>query len=286
MGRMEPDSAAVAVEAVAAAHAERAPLLGLLPPALLPMALAGGLIASNELSGAPEALLAAAIAAILAGAWWILWRALTGAAWRATLTSLPGWTSGDPAPALPYTLPGSGSARASAALGRARHWARHVLIPAHGVALFAIALTIPGALVLAAALGAQTVVLTCILTLSALGVAASHRAGGTAPGLAAQLALVALPFLLGHAALRPLPIGPAGVITLACALGLALACGKNRVAQNIGYGALILTLLTARHTVGAYVIAMLWLPLALLPGFKSSRGWLAVTILTAAIALA
>ena len=279
---MESESAAAA----AAPLAQRAGLAGHLPPALLLMARAGGLIASNELSGAPEALLAAAIAAILAGAWWTVWRALTGAAWRATLTSLPGWTNGDPAPALPYTLPGTGSARASAALGRARHWAMHMLIPAHGIALFAIALAIPVALVLAAALGAQAVALTCVLTLGALGVAARHRAGDTAPGLAAQLALVALPFLLGHAALHPLPIGPSGVITLACALALALACGKNRVAQNIGYGALILTLLTARHTVGAYVIAMLWLPLALLPGFKSSHGWLAVTILTSAIALA
>jgi hypothetical protein len=279
------------------AHAPEAPVtntttagvaagIAALPPLMLAAALLGGIIAAAQFDGSRDSLLIVAIAALVSGAWWVLWRGMAETDWAAVFATWRTWEAGGPIPALPYTAPGSLSDKTSVRLGHFRHWLRHELLPAQAANLFALACALAVAVVMGAALGAQALALTlaaCVLIQAALLIYRGH--GVPRSSALANLVLVTLPFLLGFAVLRPLTLDAASGSAAAVGLCAALFAARARGPQHIGYGAVLLLLLGMRHTVGALIIGVLWLPLLLLPGLRTGRWWPVLALLASAIAL-
>jgi hypothetical protein len=258
---------------------------GQFPPLTLPVALLGGMIASARADGSRDSLLIGAIALMVAGAWWVIWRVAADTRWTEVTASWRTWQAGDSLPTLPYTEPGSPSARVSAKLGRFQHWLEHELFPTHGSALFAALCALAVAGVMSAALGSQALLLT-LLFLAATQLAVYLNGGtGNNNRLLFNIAMISLPFLLGVVVYRPLPSMMAALPALLFAIGAALAGLRARVWQTAGFGEIVLLLLVNRHTVGAFVIAVLWLPVLMLPGFRAPRWWPPLVVLIGAIAL-
>jgi hypothetical protein len=111
-------------------------------------------------------------------------------------------------------------------------------------------------------------------------VAILSRGDGRSNDTLEQIGVVALPMLLGYSVFQPItPI-------IACvAFGLSLVATKNARLRNIGFGVTLLVLMFMRHTLGAFVIAVLGLPHLVLPGFRSNRWWLVGAMLAAGFAL-
>lgn len=257
-----------------------------LPPLMLLAALLGGIIAAAQFDGSRDSLLIVAIAALVSGAWWVLWRGLAETDWAAIFGTWRTWEAGSPISSLPYTAPGSLSDKTSIRLGHFRHWLRHELLPTHAASLFALACALAVALVMGAALGAQALALTlatCVLIQAALLIYRGH--GVPRSSALANLALVTLPFLLGFAVLRPLTFDTASGSAVAVGLCAALFAARVRGLQHVGYGAVLLLLLGMRHTVGALIVGVLWLPVLLLPGLRTGRWWSVLALLASAIAL-
>lgn len=260
--------------------------LAALPPLMLPAALLSGIIASAQFDGTRDSLLIAAIATLVCGAWWVLWRGAAETDWAAIFASWRTWEAGKPIAALPYTTAGSLSDKTSTRLGHFRHWLRHELLPTHAASLFALACALAVAVIMGAALGAQALALTltfCVLCQAALLI---YRGRGVPRSSAlANLTLVTLPFLLGVAVLRPFAMDAISGTAVAVGLCAALFTARTRGLQHVGYGAVLLLLLGMRHTVGALIIGVLWLPVLLLPGLRTGRWWPVMALLASAIAL-
>jgi hypothetical protein len=229
--------------------------------------------------------LIAAIATLVVGAWWVIWRVLADTPWAAKTASWHGWRVGKALPNPPYTEPGSPAEYVSIKLGYLRHWLTHELLPVYGGALFAGFCAVLVALVMSAALGSQTLLLS-LLFLAATQLAVYLSGGsGNNNRLIFNITMIALPFLLAHAAFRPLATDPGSLNALALAGLAAVIALRARLWQTAGFGALVLLLLFSRHTVGAFVVATLWLPVLLLPGFRAPRWWPLVVVSVAAFAL-
>jgi hypothetical protein len=258
---------------------------GQFPPLILPAALFGGMIASASADSSRDSLLIGAIALLVAGAWWVIWRVAADTRWTDATASWLTWQAGEPLPALPYTEPGSPSARVSAKLGRFQHWLEHELFPMHGSALFAALCALAVSCVMSAALGSQAFLLT-LLFLAATQFAVYLNGGsGNNNRLLFNIAMISLPFLLGLVVYRPLPPAFAALPAVIFAVCAALAGLRARLWQTVGFGAILLLLLINRHTVGAFVIAVLWLPVLMLPGFRAPRWWPLLVVLIGALAL-
>lgn len=279
----EPDEA-TAPEAVALPGRARR----LLPPLMMPAALLGGFIASNALDATRETLLIACMSSLICGAWWATWRVLAETRWAEAFKSWPAWRAGKPLPSLPYTLDGSPSQRTSLRLGQFRHWLTHELLPAHGASILAAACAIAAALIISAALGAQAMLLTILLTVLAQ-LAVLARPLSLFKNLLHNLALLALPFTLGLAVMQPLVLDPQAGAQSATALvfagAAALAALRGTLLRHIGFAIVIVLFLALRHTVGAFIIGVLWLPVLLLPGFRVPRWWPVIALLAGAVAL-
>ncbi len=258
---------------------------GQLPPLALPVALLGGMIASASLDTSRDSLLIGAITLLVAGAWWVVWRVAADTRWTDATASWMSWQAGPPLPVPPYTEPGSPAARVSARLGRFKHWLEHELFAMHGTALLAALCALVVACVMSAALGSQAFLLT-LLFLAATQVAVYLNGGtGNNNRLLFNVAMISLPFLLGLVVYRPLPPSAAALPAVIFALCAALVGLRARLWQTSGFGVIVLLLLVNRHTVGAFVIAALWLPVLMLPGFRAPRWWPPLAVLIGALAL-
>jgi hypothetical protein len=203
--------------------------------------------------------------------------------WSPALASWRGWTRGAPIRALPYTQPGSDAAHAAEAAGQFRSWLGDVFLPRYGVAVAAVLAGVVIAVVLAAALGAQAVLLTILaLCLTQIAVVAS-RGTGTPNAILRGLMAIGLPIALGYAAFASLTL-----VLVATAAGLSVAfagASGNRVAlRHAGYGIVLACMLIARQPIGAFLVAVLWVAQAFAPPTRGGIGWLIVSMLAAAIA--
>ena len=260
----------------------------LLPPLMMPAALLGGFIASNALDATRETLLIACMSSLICGAWWATWRVLAETSWTAAFKSWPAWRAGQPLPSLPYTIDGSPSQRTSLRLGQFRHWLIHELLPVHGASILAAACASAAALIISAALGAQAMLLTIGLTVLAQ-LAMLARPLSSIRSLLHNLALLALPFTLGLAVMQPIVLDPQSdsqsATALVFAAAAALAALRGTALRHAGFAIVIALFLALRHTVGAFIIGVLWLPVLLLPGFRVPRWWPIIALLAGAVAL-
>jgi hypothetical protein len=263
-----------------------APRIGAqLPPVLLPIALIAGVIASAAFDLSRDSALILSIALLIAGAWWVLWRVIADTRWAALFASWPGWTASAPLKPLPYTLPGSPSERMTADVGRFRHWLSHELLPAQATPVFAAVCAIAVALVMSAVLGAQALLLTFAFLATAQLALYLNKGSGNNNRVLFNLAMIALPFLLGRVVFKPLTPDVASLSAVAFALAAGLSALRARGLQNIGLGIAVLLLIVSRHTVGAFIVGALWLPVLLLPAFKAPRWWPSLIVLAGAVAL-
>jgi hypothetical protein len=251
--------------------------------ALAPMsivALLSGAFAAGGLAFEMRTWLSVVIAAITVCAWSILWSLIASTNWHTPLQSWKTWHTGKPFPVLPYTEPNSPSEKTSITLGFLRHWLQREILPQHGNAILLGVVAWVIAFVLSASLGAQTFLLTITLVCLAQIVAILSHGAGKPNLLLEQICVVALPLLFGQAMFKPItPI-------IACiALGLSLMATNHFRLRNLGYGATLLVLVLMRHTIGAFVIAVLWMPNLMLAGFRPNRWWIIASMLSTALAL-
>ncbi len=256
-----------------------------LPPSVLPAALLSGVIASAAFDATRDSFLIASVAVLVAGAWWVLWRGIADTRWAEIWRSWPNWQIGDALTPLPYTQAGSLSDKMARRLGHFQHWLRHELLPQQATGLFATVAALAVALVMAAVLGAQafatTLAFICVTQLALF----LNRGSGNNNRILFNFAMIGLPFMLGRTAFLPLTADLASLGTLAFAVAAVFGALRNRSLQNIGLGGAVLMLLTMRHTVGAFFLAVLWLPLLLLPGFRAPRWWPIAMLIAGGIAL-
>jgi hypothetical protein len=273
-------------QATTAQVSAEAPRIGAqLPPLLLPVALIAGVIASAALDVTRDSLLIFSIAVLIAGAWWVLWRVIADTRWAALFASWPGWTAGAPLKPLPYTLPGSPSDHMSIALGRFRHWLTHELLPTQTTPIFAAICAAAVALIMSAVLGAQALLLTFAFLAVAQLALFLNKGSGNNNRILFNIAMIALPFLLGRVVFKPLTLDIPSSSAVAFALAAGLSALRARGLQNIGLGVAVLLLIILRHTVGAFIVAALWLPVLLLPTFRAPRWWPLLIVLAGAVAL-
>lgn len=250
-----------------------------------------GIVASESFSWQGNAVISMLVALIIAeGLWTTLWAALAETDWIAPLKRWRDWQDGTPVRQLPFTQPGSASERMSVLLGHFRDWARRDLLPNYGNAL-ASAIIAPGvAVVLSALLGAPVVLLT-ILAISIAQLALLLARGSGEPNSVLRgMVEITLPVLLGFALFKPLTLEVAALaIGFGVAYGGAAAARWNTVIWNAGQGLVLLLLVITRHSVGAFIVALLWLPQFLLqaqPSARRAQFWLMAAMLVASFTLA
>ncbi len=251
-------------------------------------ALGCGLIASGG-GGLPPALsIALALATIVA---WQFWReALAETHWELALARWRDWRAGEPLPALPYTEPGSDAHRLSIVGGQVRDFTLRRLMPAYGPVIGGAIVALATAALMGWALGPWALALS-LAALLLPQVALLGRGLPIGPGLAAAdagLVELGLPFALGAGLLA----APAGAqLALAGAVAVAwagLRAGRNPLIWQVGNAAAIAVLAAGRHSVGAFLFALCWLPqlLGSLGGVSRHAGrWLMAGLLAASIAV-
>jgi len=251
-------------------------------------ALGCGLIASAG-GGLPPALgIALALATILA---WQFWReALAETHWSLALSRWRAWRSGAPLPALPYTEPGSDAHRLSIVGGQFRNFALRRLLPAYGPLIGGAMVALAIAVLLGWALGPWALGLSLAALLSpqiallGRGQAAGHWLAAADAGLVE----IGLPFALGAGMiLAPTgsPLALAGAVTVAWA---GLRAKRSPLIWQAGNAAALAALAAGRHSVGAFLYALCWLPQLLggLGGVSRHAGrWLMAGLLAASIAV-
>lgn len=251
-------------------------------------ALGCGLIAAGG-GGLPPALsVALALATIMA---WQFWReALAENNWELARARWRAWRSGEPLPALPYTEPGSGAHRLSIVGGQFRDFTLRRLMPAYGPTIGAAIVALAAATLLGWALGPWALALS-LAALLAPQLALLGRGHPIGPGLAAAdagLVELGLPFALG-AGLLAAPTGAQLVLAGAVAVAWSgLRAGPNRLIWQAGNAAALAVLAAGRHSIGAFLFALCWLPQLLggLGGVSRHAGrWLMVGLLAASFAV-
>ncbi|MCS7062334.1 MAG: hypothetical protein RMN25_14410 [Anaerolineae bacterium] len=250
-----------------------------------------GVIASGGFHWEWLSLAQVAVALILAeGIWTTLWASLAGVKWDEPLARWTTWTTGQPFVQLPYTQPGSPAARLSVVLGQLRAWLKEDFMPTYGSALASVILAALIALALAMMLGVPAILLTVLaLTLSQLGLALCRGNGAPNPFLRGLVEMT-LPTLLGFVIYKPLTLE---IVIAAIGFGITYAGAVsprwNVGTWNAGQGIVLGLLIAMRHSVGAFALALLWLPQFLLqarPMARNAQWWPMATMLVAALAIA
>lgn len=246
------------------------------------LAALAGIIASGRGALSGEGGLNALLLAALVACWALLWWGLMDVDWAGFLRARQPLRKQTLPLSVPYAEPGSLAERATLELARTAEWAQHN--PSHwqgpaASAMAALALS----LALSARLGGQ------VFALNALALALCGLARVAGAGVARDVARAgvdaALPMLAGAVLFAPL--SPSLVI-LAAGVGLTWAARIN-TQFHVGYALVMAVLLASRHTLGAFLAGLFWLP-HFLAGFSLGRGrasslWLAATVLVSAIAL-
>ena len=251
-------------------------------PWLASIAVMSGAIASGAVPSRPDWPLPLAMATLLALAWVALWRAVAGVDWSASLAAWWGWSEGAPVGALPYAQPGSDAVYLSHRLGQLRSWLGRDFLPRHGNLLLAGATAVAVAVVLSAALGPPAILLTIAAACIAQLAVVACRGNGRPNGLLMGATTAGLPTLLGCAIFAP--ISPAiALVSAAAAAAFAGVRDGSPALRHAGYALAVLTSLTAREPVAAFIWAILWAPQLILGGRHGGYGWLAAGLLLFAL---
>ena len=257
------------------------------------VSLLAGVLASAAFDWHAETILVICTGALLAqGAWAVWWHSVAATDWAKLVMEWRTWRSGSPIQPLPYTQPNSDGAKAASVLGQFMAWAKQKLWPAHGATFASGAAALAIALVLSAILGGQVVLLSmvalCLPQLAAVGCKGTGRPNALLQGLSQAT----LPFLLGYALFNPMVLSVFGI-----ALGIGLALGgilaapalpsKQAIALHIGLGLVLFVLMMTRRPIGAFLVALFWVPhlLRLNIVTRNSTWWLLVSIVAASAAI-
>jgi hypothetical protein len=249
-----------------------------------------GIIAAAQFHWSSSEFVSIFVALIIAeGLWASLWAALAETNWSEPLGRWREWHEGAPVRSLPYTQPGSAAAWLAVTLGYFRDWLTRDLIPNHGSALASSIVTPLVALVLSAVLGAPIVLLSIVAILLPQLALALCRCNGQPSAILRGVVEVTLPLLLGVVLFTPLSLE---VVIAAIGFGLAYSGAVSRVWNwqlwNLGLMAVLLLLILTRHSVGAFLVGVLWLPQFLLqatPSARAAQWWLMASMLVAALAI-
>ncbi|HEY3341653.1 MAG TPA: hypothetical protein VGK81_06530 [Anaerolineae bacterium] len=249
-----------------------------------------GIIAAAQFHGSSSEFLAIFVALVIAeGLWASLWAALAETNWSVPLGRWRDWHEGAPVTPLPYTQPGSIAAGLAVTLGYYRDWFTRDLIPNYGSLLASSIIAPLVALVLSAVLGAPIVLLSIVAILLPQLALALCRCNGQPSAILRGIVEVTLPLLLGFVLFKPLSFE---VVIAAFGFGLAYSGAVSRVWNwqlwNLGQALVLVLLILTRHSVGAFLVGVLWLPQFLLqatPSARAAQWWLMASMLVAALAI-
>ena len=258
------------------------------------VSLLGGVMASSALAAAfdwrAQTILVIATGALLAqGAWAVWWHSIAATDWSTIVSEWRAWRSGSPIQPLPYTQPNSDGAKAASVLGQFVAWAKQKLWPAHGATFASGAAALAIAVVLSAILGGQVVLLSMVALCLPQLAAAVCKGTGRPNALLQGLSQATLPFLLGYALFNPMVLSVFGI-----ALGIGLALGgilaaptKQAIGLHIGLGLVLFVLMMTRRPIGAFLVALFWVPhlLRLNIVTRNSTWWLLASIVAAGAAI-
>ncbi len=196
--------------------------------------------------------------ALVAGGWQPLWHVATRTAWAGPLAHWKSWTQTLPLPKWPYLQSGTVGAVLHERIAQARSWWRVVGRQTLTQPIRRGVLALLISLLLGAALGRVTVLLSLAVTALAQLAALWHEGKGQVGTLWSATAMVGMPWLLGAS------LGGEGVQGAFAALILTLVAGAY--AQH-GWGAVLGPALGATFLAwqGQSLLAG-WLLLAALPG--------------------
>ena len=257
------------------------------------VALLGGVIASAGFDWRGPTVLLIAVAALLSqGSWLVLWNAIAGTDWATPWHEWQQWRSGNPLKPLPYTQPGSDAARAAVTMGQLGAWVQQRFWPAYGARVSGIAAALVLAVVLPALLGSQAIVLTLLALALPQAAIVLGKGDGKPNSVLQGLVQITLPMLLGYSLFEPLLVVAAWDI-VAVAIGLGVAFGgvltqrPQHVALHIGQGVVLLVMVLTRRPIGAFLIALFWMPHLLRFKIitKDSTWWLIASAVAACAAL-
>ncbi len=220
-----------------------------------------GAVASGALEldwrAALTLLLAVVLADLLLGSVWSLF--------APDVWSTDSKPSGNPAkkaasPALPYTLPGSASARFSEFLGQRSAWWRSAVWPQKGYLVLSVACTSLLALLVSALLGGGTLLMTVVaLAIAGLGLVLRRSREGIGLALGSCF-LGGLPWLLGYTTFRDLgsvagePRVMAKALAMAAIYALAFHSYQLLGRERLSAGAALLSL--AQAAAAAMLVAI------------------------------
>lgn len=249
-----------------------------------------GIIAAAQFHWSSNEFVAIFVALVIAeGLWASLWAALAETNWSMSLRRWSEWHEGAPVKSLPFTQPGSIAARLAVTLGYCRDWLARDLIPHDGNALASSVVMPAVALVLSAVLGAPAVLLTIIAILLPQLALALCRCNGQPSAVLRGVVELTLPVLLGYVLFKPLSVE---IVIAAVGFGLAYAGAVSRTWNwrlwNLGQVVVLLLLVLTRHSVGAFLVGVFWLPQFLLqaqPSARHAQWWLMASMLAAALVL-
>ena len=249
-----------------------------------------GIIAAAQFHWSGSEFVAIFVALVIAeGLWASLWAALAETNWSLPLGHWREWHEGEPVTQLPYTQPGSIAAWLSMTLGYCRNWLTRDLLPNYGSVLTSSIVVPFVALVLSAVLGAPAVLLSIVAILLPQLALALCRCNGQPNAILRGVVELTLPVLLGYVLFKPLSVE---AVVAAVGFGLAYAGAVSRTWNwrlwNVGQVVVLLLLILTRHSVGAFLVGVFWLPQFLLqaqPSARHAQWWLMASMLAAALAL-
>lgn len=248
-----------------------------------------GVIASGQFRLTADVLMTLApLWLIVAGAWQVVWHVLAERDWMTWLARWRNWHSeGDVKLAyLPYQQPNSPAAKTMRALSQANDWMRRDVLPSQKYWLLATLAAVIVALIMSATIDPLIVLATTLMLCAAqIGLFVN---GIVAKQIAHASVMVTLATLAGFAAFNQ-QISVAMLIGAAAfaAMYLGLQLGVWRI-WNLALGVIVIGMLWLGQTVGAFVIALLWVALwasFVRREFARQLIWLGACVLCAAIAM-
>jgi hypothetical protein len=256
------------------------------------VSLLAGVMASSAFDWRAETILVVATGALLSqGAWAVWWHTVAATDWATLLAEWRTWQTGSPINPLPYTQPNTDGARAAAVLGRFVDWAKQKLWPTQGAKFASGAAALAICMVLSAILGGQVALLSIVAVCLPQLAAAWCKGNGRPNPILQGLSQATLPFLLGYALFNPMVLSVFGIgLGIGVALGGILAASaapKQAVALHIGLGLVLFVLMMTRRPIGAFLVALFWVPHVLRLNIvtRNSTWWLLASIVAAGIAI-
>lgn len=233
-----------------------------------------GAVASRLALTLPAALRLLLVLLLIEAGWGTMWNALATTDWAALLRRWRNWNAEDAFPPLPYARPGSPGERASRWLGRARSWARTLLLPTAGRALGAIVGGATLSLVIAAALGVNHLLLTiAVVALMQIALLTGQQEAGTGWD---SVLRIGLPWIAGHIAFGPPLLGSLALAAAFTVTFAAVGSGRQALERTLwpaGQVAAMVLLLPQQPIAIPFLFLLLAPQLLMAAGDASNRRW-------------